>query len=184
MKLENLAIEVQLRHMVRELNALARRKNAALHGMCPPPTDDRPPFDGRMPPEEHPPWNMPPDNWFPMPPDADSPAVGRALDLLCDTDGMVQVSLARALRIRPQSLSELLCRMEQKKYICRMPSEEDKRQTIVRITDIGREKAIEMRKIHERAAIALFAPLTDTEKETLAALLHKVIAAGENAERE
>lgn len=179
-------IEVQLRQMIRELDALARRKNAGLHGMCPPPFDDRPPLDGQMPMDLPPGFNKPPVDGNPpvdMPPGAESPAVGRVLDLLCDTDGMAQVSLAKALRIRPQSLSELLCRMEQKGLVCRAPSDTDKRQTLVRITDTGREKAAEMREIHERAARALFAPLTDTEKETLAALLRKVIAAGEDTER-
>lgn len=200
MNMEERTIEVRLRQMIRELDALARRKNAVLHGMCPPPPDDRPPADrppadGRMPteppidgkpsvehrppPAEPLPGDMPTDHRFPMPPDAESPAMGRVLDLLCDTDGMVQVALARALRIRPQSLSELLCRMEQKGLVCRVPSDTDKRQSIVRVTDSGREKAAEMRKIHERAALALFAPLTNAEKETLAALLQKVIAAGE-----
>ena len=186
--MEDRIIEVQLRQMIRELDALARRKNAGLHGMCPPPFDDRPPLDGRMPMDmppgfDKPPVDMPPDNRFPLPPGTESPAVGRVLDMLCDTDDMAQVSLAKALRIRPQSLSELLCRMEQKGLVCRAPSDTDKRQTLVRITDTGREKAAEMRGIHERAARALFAPLTDTEKETLAALLRKVIAAGEDTER-
>ena len=179
-------IEVQLRKMIRELDALARRKNAGLHGMCPPHFDDRPPLDGQMPMDLPPGFDKPPVDGNPpvdMPPGAESPAVGRVLDLLCDTDGMAQVSLAKALRIRPQSLSELLCRMEQKGLVCRAPSDTDKRQTLVRITDTGREKAAEMREIHERAARALFAPLTDTEKETLAALLRKVIAAGEDTER-
>lgn len=179
--MEDHVIEVRLRQMIRELDALARRKNAGLHGMCPPPLDDRPPFADKPFAEDRPPLDMPPEPPFPAPPppDAESPAVGRVLDLLSDTDGMAQVALARALRIRPQSLSELLCRMEQKELIRRTPSEADKRQTIVRITDTGRDRAAEMRRIHERAATALFAPLTETEKETLAFLLQKVIDAGE-----
>ncbi len=185
--MEDRRIEVQLRQMIRELDALARRKNASLSGMPPPPMDDRPPVDDKPPdmppPEDTPPMGMPPINPA-LPPDMHSPGMGRLLDLLCDTDGTAQMELARQLRIRPQSLSELLFRMEQRGYVTRTPSETDKRQSIVRITDSGREKATEMRKIHECAAITLFAALDDGEKKTLAALLQKVIASGESAESE
>lgn len=179
------SIEVRLRQMIRELDALARRKNGPPPGMCPPPMEDAPPDMPFPPPPGIPPADAPfPPHAEDEVPRAHSPGMGRLLGLLCDTDGTPQIELARAMRIRPQSLSELLCRMEQKGYVVRTPSESDKRQTIVHITDSGREKAAEMRKIHERAAAALFAPLTNAEKETLAALLQKVIAAGESADPE
>lgn len=181
---EDRVIEVRLRQMIRELDALARRKNARAQGFGPPP--DMPPFPGPGEPPIPDPGSMIAGTPFPNdphdgripPPDADphSPGMGRLLNLLCQTDGTAQIDLARALRIRPQSLSELLCRMEQKGYIRRTPSETDRRQIIVHITDTGRQKAQEMREIHRRAAIALFAPLSDTEKKTMEMLLTKVIA--------
>ena len=105
------SIEVRLRQMIRELDALARRKNGPPPGMCPPPMEDAPP-DMPFPPPGIPPADAPfPPHAEDEVPRAHSPGMGRLLGLLCDTDGTPQIELARAMRIRPQSLSELLCRM-------------------------------------------------------------------------
>lgn len=157
-------VEVRLRQLLRELDALARRRNA-------PPGP--PPFG-----PETPPSDMPP---FPPPPENDMPGMGggRLLDILCIEDGVPQIQLAKQLRIRPQSLSELLSRLENRGYIERTASDADKRQSIVRITESGRQKATEMRAVHQRAAEQFFSILTEEEKYTLEALLQKVLSANE-----
>ena len=93
---------------------------------------------------------------------------------LHDHGPMSQSRLAELLDIRPQSLSELLVKMEGDGLIARTQSSEDRRQIIVSLTEEGSCRVAAFREMHRRHAEAFLAPLTAEEKITLAALLKKL----------
>ena len=131
------------------------------------------------PPQELPP---PPDGGpFPPPPPPDRFPMrsGHLLHLLEKESGVSQTHLAEMMDIRPQSLSEMLCRLEGEGLLERRVSESDKRSSQVYITEKGRRVSREMRARHEQFAQEFFSVLTDAEQETLSALLEKVIQSKE-----
>ncbi len=100
---------------------------------------------------------------------------GRTMALLADNGSMSQTQLAAHLEIRPQSLSELLCRMETDGLILRRQSKEDKRQTIVSLTDEGAAGVASFREAHRQRAEDFLSPLSSDEKLLLADILKKLI---------
>lgn len=121
----------------------------------------------------------------PVVPDGDAPPPnpprgqgrGRLMGFLNDHGEMGQAQIAAHLGIRPQSLSELLTKMEADGLILRRQSPEDKRQTLVSLTDCGRSRVETYRENHRKHAAEFLTPLTDGEKSTLAEILHKLIDA-------
>lgn len=131
------------------------------------------------PPQELPP---PPDGGpFPPPPPPDRFPMrsGHLLHILEKESGVSQTRLAEMMDIRPQSLSEMLCRLEGEGLLERRISESDKRSSQVYITEKGRCVSGEMRARHEQFAQEFFSVLSDAEQETLSALLEKVIQSKE-----
>ncbi len=100
---------------------------------------------------------------------------GRMMGILADRGPMSQTALAAVLDIRPQSLSELAAKAECEGFVSRAPSEEDRRQTIVSLTDAGRARVAAFREAHRRHAEEFLAPLSEDEKKTLRVLLDKII---------
>ena len=141
-------------HALRRLEAMSRRK--------PDLPDANPDHDG-------PPKGMPPRNQ----------GRGRMLGVLSDCGAMSQIQLAQRLDIRPQSLSELLAKAEAEGFVERRQSDEDKRQTIVSITEAGKSRVALFRDAHRKRAEEFCSPLTNEEKQTLLALLSKLIEARE-----
>ena len=124
-----------------------------------------------------------PDPELPPPPDAPKDphgdmkhehGRGRIMAILNDGGAMSQCRLAHLLDIRPQSLSELLVKMEGDGLVERVQSEEDRRQIIVSLTAEGSARVASFREIHRRAAAEFLAPLTLDEKNTLVRLLKKL----------
>ena len=97
------------------------------------------------------------------------------LGLLLDHCEMSQTQIASHLGIRPQSLSEMLAKAESDGVIVRRQSTEDKRQTLVSLTDLGRSRVETYRENHRRQAAEFLTPLTDDEKNALAEILRKLI---------
>lgn len=100
---------------------------------------------------------------------------GHILDLLVERDGVSQQQLADAVGIRPQSVSEAIAAMEAHGFIRREPSTADRRVMLIYVTEQGREyhqKVSEERRIHAKK---YFSALEDEEKQTLYALLEKLI---------
>ena len=98
---------------------------------------------------------------------------GHILDLL-QKEGISQQQIADTLGIRPQSVSEAVSVLESRGYICRIPSESDRRKLLICITDEGlkhREEIAESRKAH---AEQFFSSLTQEEKAQLLMLLEKL----------
>ena len=88
----------------------------------------------------------------------------RVLSLLDETEGVSQQKLSLILGIRPQSLSELLGKLEKDGLLLREKNPSDRRETLVSLTPEGKERA------------AAF----EEERETLGELLTKLIASRED----
>ncbi len=99
----------------------------------------------------------------------------RVLSLLDETEGISQQKLALILGIRPQSLSELLGKLERDALLTRTKNPEDRRETLVSLTPEGRERAAAYEAERSRAGESFLAPLTEEERESLAALLRKLL---------
>ena len=113
-------------------------------------------------------------------PGADKPkfcGYGRVLDVLCKKDGVSQREIAELLNIRPQSASEAIGSMEGQGLVEKRVNEQDKRSSLVYITQVGRERQIALRNERIENACRVFEPLTTEEKETLLTLLNKVATA-------
>jgi DNA-binding MarR family transcriptional regulator len=97
---------------------------------------------------------------------------GRVLLLLKDRPGTSQRELAYLLGMRPQSLSELLGKLEEKGLVSRSKSPEDARVTVVSLTDKGMESVpdIGAEQTHESPLDAL----TSDEKASFEATIEKV----------
>lgn len=104
---------------------------------------------------------------------------GRILTLLKMEPEMSQKKLSYLLGIRPQSMGELLTKLEQSGYIRRTPSIEDKRAMNIQLTNKGREVADsnEQRRNQELAADEMFQCLNKEEQVTLGNYLDRIIDA-------
>jgi len=113
-------------------------------------------------------------------PNADKPrfcGYGHILDVLSKNDGLRQREIAEMLNIRPQSASEAIVSMEGQGLVEKRPNEHDKRSSLVYITQEGRQRQIDLRNERIENARRIFEPLTDSEKQTLLALLNKAVTA-------
>ncbi len=157
-------LEEEILGLIRRLNAISRRQTKP---------ESPPPMNGDM--GEFPP---PP----PPEPGKKNPGQGRLVALLMDNGPMAQSQLAAQLGIRPQSLSELICKVEADGMVTRRQSEEDKRQTIVSLTEKGQANVETFRRAHRQHAEEFLAPLTDEEKQQIAIILRKLMEARKEQE--
>lgn len=98
---------------------------------------------------------------------------GRVLTLLKMNPEISQKDLTFVLGMRPQSVGELLQKLEDKDLITRDASEQDRRVMIIRLTNLGMEEA---EKISETTDVGeeLFADFSDDEKIEWARLVEKL----------
>lgn len=105
---------------------------------------------------------------------------GRILSkLVHQGDGISQAALAEKMNIRPQSLSEALAKMEERGWIERRPNPQDKRGTLVYLSEQGREQEEQLSARRRAAAEQLLSALTEDEKELLGGLLDKILKTSE-----
>ncbi len=165
-----------------ELLQLLRK--AALLSRRPPEGPERPPF-GELPPFGAVPLREPvrPEGRFapPMPGRPPHRERERVLSLLSESEGLSQRKLALILDIRPQSLSELLGKLERDGLIERRKNDGDKRETLVSLTEAGRLRAQAFEDAREDAVERFLAPLGAEERETLGGLLEKLVFHAEEA---
>lgn len=100
---------------------------------------------------------------------------GRVLALLKMQAEITQKELAYLLDMRQQSVSELLAKLEQKGYITRRPSEEDRRTTLIALTEEGRTAA-EQADPDESALNRVFGCLSEKEQAQLGEYLDRLAA--------
>ncbi len=98
---------------------------------------------------------------------------GRILALLKMKPEISQKDLLYLTDMRPQSLGELLAKLENNGYIVRRQAENDKRAMIVQLTDKGRDETIPGEKGFDHNAV--FDCLDEEEKASLAAYLERLI---------
>lgn len=104
---------------------------------------------------------------------------GRVLALLKMNPEITQKELTFVLGMRPQSVGELLQKLEDKNFITREASEEDRRVMIIRLTDLGKAEA---EKVTEAPDFGeeLFADFTNDEKAEWSRLVEKFSEALKN----
>lgn len=99
---------------------------------------------------------------------------GRVLALLRMHSPVSQRDLAYLLDIRPQSLGELLTKLERAGLITRTPVESDRRSMSVELTEAGRAAA-ERAERAEEGGEEVFDVLSEEERATLAGYLDRLV---------
>ena len=89
--------------------------------------------------------------------------------------GMWQKDLAWEADINASSASELIGRLEADGYLTREADENDRRAVLLKLTEAGQQRAGEIRAEREGFLEALFAKLSEAEKQTLSDLLDKLL---------
>ena len=109
---------------------------------------------------------------------------GHILDLLSEHDGLTQQEISEAIGIRPQSASEAIVNMKKQGLISKQTNEQDRRSSLVFITDKGKARQAELMHERQQNAKRIFAPLSEEEKTVLLNLLDKVSAAQQESKEE
>ena len=94
--------------------------------------------------------------------------------LLGYEDGVRQKVLAEEMRINPSSISELISKLEAEGYAVRTVDPEDKRATLITLTEVGKARAYELEDERNERFAKPFANLNDQEKDQLLKLLEKL----------
>ena len=90
-------------------------------------------------------------------------------------EGIRQKDLAMAAGINASSASEVISRLEDDGYLVRVIDENDKRATLLKLTEMGAVRAEEIRSERDSFLDDLFSRLTEEEKQTLSDLLDKLL---------
>ena len=106
----------------------------------------------------------------------------RVLTVLLEAgdNGLKQRDIAEQLGIHAPALTEQIDRLEAEHYLERCANPDDKRSTLVKLTEKGRARAYEVSDERQARAAAFTANLSEAEKDTLIALLDKLLAEREN----
>lgn len=99
---------------------------------------------------------------------------GRLLTLLTMQSEVSQKDLAYVLGMRPQSVGELLGKLEKNDWIVRTPSEEDRRVMLVSLTDKGREEAKKLAE-ESNSGSEIFEIFSEEEMEQFTGFLDRLI---------
>lgn len=97
---------------------------------------------------------------------------GRILAFLKMKDGVSTKDMSYVLGVRVSSLNEILSKLEKNGYVERVPSEEDKRVMLVKLTEKGREEGQE----EGGETKGIFACLSEEEQATLGEYLDRINA--------
>jgi DNA-binding MarR family transcriptional regulator len=103
---------------------------------------------------------------------------GRVLALLTLHSPIAQRDLAYLLGVRPQSMGELLAKLEGVGLVRRLPDPDDARARLVELTEAGRSAA---RELAARPGIDPLAPLSEDERATFLAMADRIIEGLEQA---
>ncbi len=106
----------------------------------------------------------------------------RVLTVLLEAgdNGLKQRDIAEQLGIHAPALTEQIDRLEAEHYLERCANPDDKRSTLVKLTEKGRARAYEVSDERQVRAAAFTANLSEAEKDTLIALLDKLLAERES----
>ena len=99
---------------------------------------------------------------------------GRIISILSKYEEIGQKELQEMLQIQPGSMSEILSKMENRGLIERIKDEEDKRKTIVRLTEEAKVHVQEHRKSQKKRD--LFAALDEQQQDELKKMLKLLLS--------
>jgi len=98
---------------------------------------------------------------------------GRILAILLERKSMTQKELLEMLQIQPGSMSEILTKLEEKGLIMRRRDEEDRRRSVLELTEAGVELALYQKRYSEGRPS--FDVLTENEQEELKGMLTRLL---------
>ena len=102
----------------------------------------------------------------------------RVLMIIADAGdaGIHQKEIAEEIFVSPSTLSELITKLEDDNYVERKVDPDDKRATLITLTEKGQARAYEVSEEHGEFVKDFFAGLTEDEKLKLLELLKKASA--------
>ena len=101
----------------------------------------------------------------------------RLLVIADSYDGAVrQKNLVEELDISPAAVSELVTKLERDEYVRREVDPDDKRATLIKLTDLGKARAAELADERNERFSKAFTVLSAKEKDQLLKLLEKLTA--------
>lgn len=100
----------------------------------------------------------------------------RILIMLNENGPITQSELTQQLGVQPGSASEVLIKLEGAELIERLPSEKDKRTTLVCLTEAGRTEAKRLGNLRAERHERMFSALSEDEKDVLLHLLERINA--------
>lgn len=100
----------------------------------------------------------------------------RLLQLLRDyPEGLSNTDISIKLDIKPSSVSIMVKHLEHHQFVNRIPNEQDKRSSLVQISESGQAQFDSLEQVSDNIAAKLFNGLSDEEKHQLDALLNKLV---------
>lgn len=89
----------------------------------------------------------------------------------------IMTNLKDALSITARSLTSLIDGLEEDGYVRRVPHEEDRRATVIELTEDGQEAVTRIRAAHNERAAMLFDTLSETQRGQMLGVLEELMAA-------
>ena len=104
------------------------------------------------------------------------PGQPKILDLLLDHDKCTQKEISKGCVLDKSTVTSLLSRMEKTNLIRKIPCMEDRRNSIVTLTEEGFQKALHVRKICHSVDKQAWEGISEAEKHiTIQTLLHIIM---------
>jgi DNA-binding MarR family transcriptional regulator len=103
-----------------------------------------------------------------------TPSHSRALGVLMHHGVMRLSELSDHLRIAPRSTTEVVDGLQEQGLVERQPDPNDRRATLVALTDKGRSTGTTIQAARDAEAERFFGGLSEPERETLSAILRKL----------
>jgi DNA-binding MarR family transcriptional regulator len=103
-----------------------------------------------------------------------SPSHSRALGVMIRHGVMRLSELSEHLHIAPRSTTEVVDALEQRGLVARRPDPNDRRATLVEVTDEGTRVSEAIRAVRKAEAERLFGSLSETDRIHLARILRKL----------
>jgi len=89
--------------------------------------------------------------------------------------GIRQKAVAEKAGVNQSSASELISKLAEAGYIRREPDPDDKRATLIFLTEKGKERAMQVQEERKNLYGGIFDALSEKEKQTLSDLLDKLL---------
>jgi DNA-binding MarR family transcriptional regulator len=103
-----------------------------------------------------------------------APSHGRALGVLLRHGSLRPGALAEHLRIAPRSATEVVDDLQERGLVARTPDPDDRRATLVSLTDAGRAASAAIAAARRQAAERFFAGLEAADRAELTRILRRL----------